>query len=258
VAWEWIAVGYATYLAVAAAAVPRFARARGPTLVAAFAGWVLAAMWRDGSRPVLVDALLPALVLVVGYWLSGLFFLGPMVDLERRLLRLDAQLARVCPLPCPWFAREYFELVYVLVYVFVPSGAVTLLLAGHASDLPRFWAVVLLAGFTSYGMLPWLQTRPPRAIETSEVVATASPLRRFNLAILNRASNQVNTLPSGHAAVAVAVALVVGSVMPGAGVVFGVVAASIVVATVIGRYHYAVDSMLGVLVGIAAYGLIGL
>jgi membrane-associated phospholipid phosphatase len=214
------------------------------------------AMWRDSSRPVLVDALLPALVLVIGYWLSGLFFIRPMLNVEQRLLRLDGQLARACPVPCPWLAREYLELAYLLVYVFVPSGAVTLMLAGHASDLPRFWAVVLLAGFASYGMLPWIQTRPPRAIETSDLVAPTSPLRRFNLAILNRASNQVNTLPSGHAAAAIAVALVVTSVMPGPGVVFGVVAASIVVATVIGRYHYAVDSLLGVLVGIAAFGLI--
>jgi PAP2 superfamily len=255
-AWEWIVVGYATYLAVVAAAVPRFARARGPTMVAAFVAWVLWAMWHDGSRPILVDALLPALILVVGYWLSGLFFLFPMLDFERRLLRVDTQLARICPVPCPWIAREYLELAYVLVYVVVPSGALTLALGGHSSEVPRFWAVVLLAGFASYGMLPWVQTRPPRAIETGEVAVVSSPLRRFNLAILERASNQVNTVPSGHAATAVAVALVVGSVMPGAGVVFGVVAASIAVATVIGRYHYAVDSLLGVLVGVGAWAII--
>ena len=255
-AWEWIAVGYPTYLAIVAAAVPKFARARRPTLVAAFAGWVLWAMWRDSSRPVLVDALLPALILVVGYWLSGLFFIRPMIDLERRLLHVDAQLSRVCRLSCPWFAREYLELAYVLVYVVIPSGAFTLVFGGHASEVPRFWTVVLLAGFVSYGMLPWLQTRPPRAIETSEVIAAQSPLRRLNLAILARGSNQVNTVPSGHAATAVAVALVIGDVMPAAAAVFGLVAASIVVATVIGRYHYTVDTLLGVIVGIGAWGLI--
>jgi hypothetical protein len=213
-------------------------------------------MWRDGSRPLLVDALLPALILVAGYWLSGLFFIRPMRGVEQRLLDVDARLARVCPLPCPWFAREYLELAYVLVYMVVPAGALTLAFGGHPSEVPRFWAVVLLAGFVSYGTLPWLQTRPPRAIETGDGTAAFSPLRRFNLAILNRASNQVNTLPSGHAATAVAVACVVGGVMPGAGLVFGVVAASIVLATVIGRYHYAVDSLLGVLVGVAAWALI--
>jgi hypothetical protein len=256
VPWEWIAVGYATYLAVVAVAVRRFARARGPTLVAAFTAWVLWAMWRDGSRPLLVDALLPALILVVGYWLSGLFFIRPMRGVEQRLLDVDARLARACALPCPRLAREYLELAYVLVYVVVPAGALTLALGGHPSEVPRFWAVILLAGFVSYGTLPWLQTRPPRAIESGDVAGAFSPLRRFNLAILNRASNQVNTLPSGHAATAVAVAVVVGGVMPGAGLVFGVVAASIVLATVIGRYHYAVDSLLGVLVGVAAWVLI--
>jgi membrane-associated phospholipid phosphatase len=196
--------------------------------------------------------LLPALILVIGYWLSGLFFIGPMLDVERRLLDVDRRLARACVRPCPRIAREYLELAYVLVYVVVPAGALTLAAGGHASEVPRFWAVVLLAGFVSYGALPWLQTRPPRAIDTSAVLPP-SALRRFNVAILDRASNQVNTLPSGHAATAVAAALVVFGVMPGAGVAFGIVAASIVFATVIGRYHYAVDSLLGVIVGVGAW-----
>jgi len=255
VAWEWIALGYLTYLAVVAAVGPGFSRARGPTSVAAFVGWVLWAMGSGAARPVLVDTLAPALILVIGYWLSGLFFVRPMSALEQRLLRTDATLARVCAIPCPWLLREYLELAYVLVYVVVPTGALTLALGGHVSEVPRFWAVVLLAGFVSYGMLPWLQTRPPRVVETG-AVAAPSPLQRFNRAILDRASNQVNTLPSGHAATAVAVALAVGVSMPGAGVVFGIVAASIVAATVIGRYHYAVDSLLGVIVGVGAWALI--
>jgi membrane-associated phospholipid phosphatase len=112
----------------------------------------------------------------------------------------------------------------------------------------------LLAEFVSYGMLPWLQTRPPRAIEAvAGVRHPPSSVRQFNAAILNRGSIQVNTVPSGHAAGAVATALAVADVMPGAGIVFALLAAAIVAATVLGRYHYLVDSLLGGLVAVSAW-----
>jgi hypothetical protein len=44
--------------------------------------------------------------------------------------------------------------------------------------------------------------------------------------------------------------------MPIAGVVFLVLAASIAIATVVGRYHYVVDSVLGVIVAAGAWYLI--
>jgi membrane-associated phospholipid phosphatase len=78
-------------------------------------------------------------------------------------------------------------------------------------------------------------------------------VRRFNAAILNRGSIQVNTVPSGHAAGAVATALAVFDVMPGEGILFLALAAAIVVSTVLGRYHYLVDSLLGVLVALCAW-----
>jgi membrane-associated phospholipid phosphatase len=70
---------------------------------------------------------------------------------------------------------------------------------------------------------------------------------------VNRASIQVNTLPSGHAAGALATALAVGTIMPFAGIVFLLAALLISIATVMGRYHYVVDTVLGVLVALAAW-----
>jgi membrane-associated phospholipid phosphatase len=85
------------------------------------------------------------------------------------------------------------------------------------------------------------------------VMHPQSAVRQFNVAILNRGSIQMNTVPSGHAAGAVAAALAVGEVMPVAGIVFAFLAAAIVAATVLGRYHYLVDSLLGVLVAVSAW-----
>src|SRR6185503_4163707 len=176
-------------------------------------------------------------------------FVAQMTRVERWLLGVDERVG-LSRANCPRLLRDYFELAYVLVYAVVPAGAITLAIGGHADAVPRFWSVVLLAEFVSYAMLPWVQTRPPRAIEAQPLVSTSSSLRRFNLAVLGRASIQANTLPSGHAAGAMATALAVTSVMPAAGVVFLVLAISIAVATVIGRYHYTVDSVLGVIVAV--------
>ena len=251
--WEWVALGYATYLAIVAVSDSRFRRARGATLFAAFAAWIVWAMSIGTMRPPLVDLLLPMPSLLVGYRLSGLFFIAPMRGVERWLMSVDERLVGQWP-TWPAIVRNYFELAYVLVYAVVPLGAVTLALGGHADAVPRFWAVVLLAEFVSYGMLPWLQTRPPRAVEHN--APASSLLRRFNLAVLSRGSIHVNTVPSGHAAGAVATALVVASVMPVAGAVFSLLAVSITIATIVGRYHYVVDALLGVIVAIAAWWLI--
>jgi len=131
------------------------------------------------------------------------------------------------------------------------------LLSEHPDQIEWFWRVVLVAEFACYGMLPWIQTRPPRAIEaTRNTALELAHLRRLNLAIATRASIQVNTLPSGHAAGAFATALVIASIQPRTGVAFLFLALSISVATVLGRYHYVVDTVLGVLVALVVWRLI--
>jgi len=262
--WEWIAVAYFGYLTIVAFSGRRFARARWPSLAATLVGWGgFSGLEASGPGP-WIETLLPVPILFAGYRLSGLFFVRPMLDLERRLLQMDEQwLERTGILPAyeraPWVVREYFELAYLLVYAVVPAGALLLHLSGRADAVPRFWAVALLAEFVSYAMLPWLQTRPPRVLEIARHEPhPPSLVRRFNLAVLNRGSIHVNTIPSGHAAGATAVALAVSGSMPLAGTAFFVLAASIVAGTVLGHYHYAVDSVLGVIVALGAWVLISM
>jgi membrane-associated phospholipid phosphatase len=100
-------------------------------------------------------------------------------------------------------------------------------------------------------MLPWLRSRPPRTIEAPGVMAErASRLRRVNESVLDRASVQANTLPSGHVAGAVATALGVWPVSATAGAFLLVVAAMIAVAAFAGRYHYVVDCISGAVVAV--------
>jgi len=61
----------------------------------------------------------------------------------------------------------------------------------------------------------------------------------------------VNTFPSGHVAVTIAVACGVFSSLPLLGLLLFLSAASIAVACVVGRYHYTIDVLTGAALGLA-------
>ena len=264
--WEWIAAGYYLYLLIVALAGRRFVKARTTTLLGAVVCCVVLGLQASPSLGLQIDPLtfaivVPLPVLLVGYWLSGLFFVRPMQDAERWLMAIDERLLRrpgilAAYAAGPRVVREFFEAAYVLVYVVIPAAVATLALGGRADAIPGFWIVVLLAEFISYGTMPWLQTRPPRVLENEMAMSSPpSAIKRLNAAILDRGSIQANTVPSGHAAGAVATGLAVADAMPSAGVVFLVLAACIVAATVLGRYHYLVDSLLGIAVAVGVWFL---
>ena len=264
--WLQIVAGYAVYLVAVAWAAPGFARARGPALVTLAASLCLAMAWpriASGSSPsgLAVWVAVPGLFLLAAYRVSGAFFISPNLPLERALLRLDDAALVGTGLRRAYgemaALRSGVELLYLMVYAMVPVGAAVLVLGRRADVLELYWAVVFAAELACYAMLPWLQTRPPRSLEGAHETEAADPLRRLNLAVLQRGSIQVNTLPSAHAAGAIAVALVMVDALPMAGGVFLAVALGITIATVLGRYHYLVDAVLGAAVGVAAWVVLG-
>jgi hypothetical protein len=269
VRWEWIVVVYTAYFAIVAWSRGYSAALKYGTVAALISASVLALLPAPiQTRQITVRQWLPLVVLLAGYRLSGLFFVAPMRSLEERLLAFDRRVFdAVGWTPSHWThapaLRAALELAYLLVYAMVPLGVVALHLAGASSQMSRYWAVVLAACFTSYAMLPWLQTRPPRVLEALLAAdartppADRTPLRRLNLAILRRSSNQVNTLPSGHVAAALAVALMVLASAPGAGLAFLALTLAIAIATVIGRYHYVVDTLAGLGVALASWWWLG-
>ena len=214
---------------------------------------------------------MPLVYLLAGYWLPGLLARKPNLGFEQRLLDGDRWLFGRDGLArfeqtAPRALIEYLELAYLLCYAVVPAGYACLVLAGYGRDvIDKFWSVVLLASFACYGLLPWLPTRAPRAIEpprTSMPSVAAgkgeggrSSIRKLNLAVLNRASVQWNTFPSGHTAASLATALAVGSYMPLAGIVLAALAVSIAAGSVVGRYHYAADAIAGASVALLAFAM---
>jgi hypothetical protein len=255
VAWTHVAFCYAVYLAGLAWLVPRFERARVGALLATAVAAALSWWWpsldsASASSAALKWVVVPSLALLGAYRLSGLFFVAPWTRLEQALLRVDDVLLVKSGVLGAYrtagrAAQGTVELLYLLVYVTVPLGACVVLLVAEDTAVARYWATVFVAELTCYAVLPWLQSRSPRVLE-GPGLSVPGVVRAFNLRLLASGSVQANTIPSGHAAGAVAVALSVYSAAPAAGLALLLVAAGITAATVLGRYHYAVDSILGV------------
>jgi membrane-associated phospholipid phosphatase len=139
--------------------------------------------------------------------------------------------------------------------VLLPGGCAVLVLTGHASDANRYWTMVLAADMGAFAPLSVFQTRPPWALEKPAELAAS---RVHNLAsyVVKNATTGVNTFPSGHVAVTLAVAFGVIAAVPVAGVMFLLCAASIAVACVVGRYHYTMDVLAGAALGLGVCALV--
>jgi hypothetical protein len=203
---------------------------------------------------------IPYVLLLLFYWQAGQFVTRWDVAFESRLLGLDQRLATP---PLEWCARRragawiltYLEIAYLFCYVSMPLGIVALYLLRLGREAGYFWTVVLIATYASYGTLPFIQTRPPRALgEKWTATLPCGKVRQFNLWILRHASIHANTFPSAHVASTTACALVLLRVAPlWVGLIFLWVAISIALGAVAGRYHYAADVILGALVATAAF-----
>jgi membrane-associated phospholipid phosphatase len=130
----------------------------------------------------------------------------------------------------------------------LPGGCAALVLTGHAARANYYWTMVLAADLLAFAPLSVFQTRPPWAIEKPAVLA-ASRLHELASYVVKNATTGVNTFPSGHVAVTIAVAFGVMPSLPLLGAVLLACAASISVACVVGRYHYTVDVIAGAALG---------
>ena len=200
---------------------------------------------------------MPLIYIPIGYWLPALLVTRTNPAFERRLLTLDrrwlgienvATISERVPRP----VIELLELAYLSCIPMVPLGFACLYVAGLREESDRFWTAILLAVFGCYGVLPWLPTRPPRAIEDASIPPSGF-VRRVNLRLLDAASVQLNTFPSGHAAGSLATALAVGAPLPLLGLPLGLLALAIAIGSVVGRYHYAADAVAGAALAILAF-----
>jgi hypothetical protein len=209
-----------------------------------------------GAPAILTDLLLPPLVLLIAYWTSGMLFVAPIAAQERALERLDNRLNILT------FARglprvivELLEAAYLGVYALIPVALLIHIFFSKRPDPAQFWAVILITDFVCFAVLPWVQTRPPRALEATE--PWTSSIRKLNLRLLGSASIQVNTFPSGHAAEGLAAALLVLDAPAPIVVLMLIAAVKVAAGAVLGRYHYLADALAGFAVAVSVWTIIG-
>jgi membrane-associated phospholipid phosphatase len=244
-AWAAFSLLYFAYILAASAARAGLpARARLRAALFAAMGLLLSIAGGSATGFWVRDVLAPPVLLLVAYYASGLLWVRPMPRVEERLAAFDRTLhVSGFASRLPRVACELLEVAYAGVYALIPIALVLHLAWSSKPDAQHFWTVILVTDYGCFAILPWLQTRPPRAVETGSV--WRSGFRALNLKLLGRASIGVNTVPSGHAAEALAVALLLlDAPLPVAVASWGC-AMAISASAVLGRYHYALDVFAG-------------
>ena len=255
--WVAASAAFFGYVALVAPIVRGLARRRRALALcgAAIGMLIAAAAQAQAYPPLLHDWIVPPILLLLAYWSSGLLFAAPMPGAERALNRFDSALGiRRLAAASPRWLAELLEVAYAGVYPLIPVALLVHLLATPAPDAERFWTVILITDYICFGFLAWVQTRPPRAFEAGD--PWISRMRRRNLVMLCKTSIQVNTFPSGHAAEALAAALLVaGAPWPW---VAGLALCACLVSAgaVLGRYHYAADAVSGWIVAAGVWWLV--
>jgi len=197
--------------------------------------------------PAVVRDWAPGASILVAYYVSGWFFVRPARRVEQWLMSWDRRLLGD---PTTRFARwprallAYFELVYMGCFLLVPAGFAILTAIGRVDLADRYWTLVSAAEFGAFAPLVLIQTRPPWMLERKPVLADRTLHRAASL-MVEHVTIGANTFPSGHVAGSLAVAFALVDVTPAIGMAMLLLAVSIGVATVVGRYHYVIDGIAG-------------
>ena len=249
--WQLASGAFFVYVAIVAFwQTSRRSPARA--LAAAATGLVVVFASRVLDAPFVSAWIWPPALLLIAYWSSGPLFVAPRPAHEAALRWLDDRL-RIPDAAgrTPRVLAELLEAAYVGVYPLVLLALVLYLRFSPSPDSDEFWSVVLITDFLCFAVLPWVQTRPPRALESGE--PWQSSIRQFNLRLLGATSIQVNTFPSGHAAEGLAAFLLALAAPPGVVAAMFLAAVAVSAGAVLGRYHYLADALAGWIVAVAVF-----
>jgi hypothetical protein len=265
---EWIQIGFAIILAVAAwvqalSRHPLPVRRRWNITLLAIVPIAAIELARSTAiflPPLYVSVLrdwLTVGLFLVPYWQTGQFFQGPDHRIEERLLAFDHWwMPRAAG--TSGTARTGFglilELSYLFCYPLVPLGLLALYVAGQRGHVSSFWLVVLVSTYLCYAITPFVPAFPPRDLAGSQPsAAQTGKARIFNRWILKHGSIHAISFPSAHVASTFAVSLVLLRFTPVFGLIFLFISVWISLGAVIGRYHYALDVLLGALTALAVF-----
>lgn len=151
------------------------------------------------------------------------------------------------------------ELCYVLVYALPAFSMGMLYVYRKSRDAETLLVIYLLGLFLSYVQFPFWPSEPPRLVfpgEDGQAVETL--LRQLNHWLLGGYGIHTSVFPSAHVSGAFAAAFALKRVLGERRWLYRgvfIYATLVALATVYGRYHFAVDAVAGVAVGTAAAAL---
>lgn len=150
------------------------------------------------------------------------------------------------------------ECAYLLVYA-VPGIALFRLYRHGRRDLTDdFYSMLLFGTLTAYALFPWFPSDPPRTFFAGQDLPPDTLVRQLNLFLVGGYGIKTSVFPSGHTAMAFSAAFALMRLLPEkpwVGRRLLVLAVLIAVATVYGRYHFAVDTAAGLALAVLAWGL---
>jgi len=153
---------------------------------------------------------------------------------------------------------EALHFAYASYYLLVYLPPIALYVTGKREAFVKTvlaLTIVYGACFITYALFP---VDGPRYL-VGPAAAPDGPVRDFVLALLERGSSRGTAFPSSHVAASLVAALCALRYQRRVGLVVAPFAAALTVATVYGGFHYAVDALVGVILGglawIASTGL---
>ncbi len=268
---EWFLIVYCSYVALISPKFPLPPHlAWRPFAVGVLAAALMAAFaWGEAweQRDVFAiarDWLAVALVLVAYREMDWFSMLAHDHHLELRWIEWDrailykAGMQRAIESLGPLLAG-YLELCYLLVYAVGPFAVAVLYGQRRRDAVNQVLLVYLFGTLLSYALFPYFPSDPPRVIfGGSDAPHILTPIRQFNLWIVNGYGIHSSVFPSAHVSSAFSAAWALLLALPSRrryGYAMLVYAVSVSIATVYGRYHYAADVAAGFGISLVAGGL---
>lgn len=204
----------------------------------------------------------PTAMLLVAYRVIDLFARpAPDLTMETSLLAWDRLLlvgwkGKAAIEAFGWVLPEMLEFSYLFLYA-VPPLAVGILYAFRKRNrVDRFLFTFLLGTLMAYAMLPHFPSQSPRLAFPAEELSVPNTLfRQINLWVLSHCDIRTSVFPSGHVAAAFSAAWGMMAALPEkrwVGAALLVLAVLVWMNTIYGRYHYAADGLVSLLITLIA------
>jgi membrane-associated phospholipid phosphatase len=170
-----------------------------------------------------------------------------VVGWEHALFPSDPSATLAPRLHVPWVS-ELLHLAYASYYLLVYLPPIALYVRGRRDAfVSTMLALTVVYGvcFITYALFP---VDGPRYL-VGAAAAPEGPIRSFVLTLLDRGSSRGTAFPSSHVAASVVSSLCALRHQRLVGIAVSVMTAALTLATVYGGFHYAVDALVGVILG---------